>query len=1397
LVPYVNAASLPLLPFEKQLIDLLGCSEEEYRRFAAEAAWRGRVRPAEYAHVPNVQNTTAEIIAIVSLVIGVASTALSIILRPKPKGIESTPSQRGRGADDSQSRQLDSISGTDRFSPTTGFDTQAELANYGDVIPLIFGRRTATTGGILVSPKLVWSRMFSYGKEQAVKLMYVVGEQGYAYGGTYNGILPPDLEGIFIGNGALDTAFSSTFAFYWKRNTTTSGFSRIKGANLLYGSRASGGAGDPQTADDIFSCPTRVSETDTGFCSAHSLTNNAAFGCFGAIPNGTGYRVNWSIVSTPWTIEGYWNDPGNTLLLERIKIAGNANEQYSADGVRGAGMPGTGRNYSRRMGITALNGVTVPDSVGTQERSVSIGDTILFTISPDKLPTDFYAAGSVKIEDINSAIDEDRIAADDALQVGEIFMIARTVWKVVSRRISLWRPEDNQAQQITLECIDILGRNTIGLVSGAVLSKNYLTDIENSPYFIGPSFYPLLRCNFGLVRNTRACDITEIGLRSQVYQRLNGIANFQSLPSPEELLSAELSRIQLQTGSNSSYIRRSSAFTIYLRPAGVDENGNSYPWVGTGIRFVVVGSTPVDQYNYIKFKHPETRQYEYKFIPKNGADMSNTSGSADFWLLNSSASALSVLTEDVNTSYGRFTISAPAVKTYKTQLQQNLEFLNKATPGTSGTSLSTKPDVVAVAKFYPEEEANATYPASLAYVGVTANPATVSEGKMASFAWEIFGSADTSPVASGGTTTATTVEIVNTRTITIRYTARKTLRIGHYSGENYTWDLVNYEVVSATGNWVLNEQFVAARDTSISNPFRNAPGGPISSSGVFLQVNGVRTVAQVQGRSQGLYEEFFGPARVLAVGSPGTHTLTYTKAGAAISITLASTTYSNPNHWSGAGYLWQDPTITVVASSTVGTWAVDETFDVFRVVSATNPFRSPGSTVGAQFKIVSVAAVTLPPGLVDSDRAFEGSSQYADTTFYKGLVDKSNQSAPEHTISYVNELVANETVPTYDRMTVAGLALKASRSFSSLDQVRFWLSDGIPVKRFHPDDNNSIGPSNLICDLIFHLLTDDTAGAGRLLQMTPNNASLINTTDFATTAKFLRTNKLFFDGSITAPINLRSYISELAPNFLCNFVISAGKFSLVPALPTTVGGSISTGPIVIKGLFTAGNILEDTFELEYLNAEERQDFQAIIRYRSALKNQLPEEKTLSARWATTTDYAPVESFDLTNYCTSVDHAKLVAKFFLSIRRRITHTIKFRTTPYGVDLAPGDYIKVATEASPYNAARNGTISADGTITSVSQIANGSYQVIYYAAGSEDIATATMTVSGGKVTQSALFNSVFTIQEVTTSENIYLVEQLTLSEEGLVEVAASEFPCNANLSSLVAQDVLTDSLFVFEN
>ena len=74
---------------------------------------------------------------------------------------------------------------------------------------------------------------------------------------------------------------------------------------------------------------------------------------------------------------------------------------------------------------------------------------------------------------------------------------------------------------------------------------------------------------------------------------------------------------------------------------------------------------------------------------------------------------------------------------------------------------------------------------------------------------------------------------------------------------------------------------------------------------------------------------------------------------------------------------------------------------------------------------------------------------------------------------------------------------------------------------------------------------------------------------------------------------------------------------------------------------------------------------------------------------------------------------------------------------------------------------------------------------------------LQVSNNKATDTGLFNIIFTLIDSTISENIYMIEQLTLSEEGTVSIVASEFPCDANLSSVLARDLLNDSNFIFES
>ena len=159
-----------------------------------------------------------------------------------------------------------------------------------------------------------------------------------------------------------------------------------------------------------------------------------------------------------------------------------------------------------------------------------------------------------------------------------------------------------------------------------------------------------------------------------------------------------------------------------------------------------------------------------------------------------------------------------------------------------------------------------------------------------------------------------------------------------------------------------------------------------------------------------------------------------------------------------------------------------------------------------------------------SARVFEGQSQYSDISHYGNLVQKSNGSGPEHQVVYVNEMVSNTSVPKYTNTTTAALILKASRSFSSLDQIRVWLKEGISVEHLHPDDGSVSEPSNLFTDLIYYLLTNRVGGVGQALGSSQDAESLVDKTGLAETSRFLRTNKLLFNGALADPVNIRGYI---------------------------------------------------------------------------------------------------------------------------------------------------------------------------------------------------------------------------------------------------------------------------------
>ena len=123
------------MPQEIQLCELLGCSKEEYWFFVDELESKNGKRSEAYDLVPDIQNGPAWV---VQLVVGVALTAVSMLLAPKPKQqkYKAPPSLRTADA-----------SGPKRYSPQTGFDSVQELAELGDIIPLCFTRRFFRWGG--------------------------------------------------------------------------------------------------------------------------------------------------------------------------------------------------------------------------------------------------------------------------------------------------------------------------------------------------------------------------------------------------------------------------------------------------------------------------------------------------------------------------------------------------------------------------------------------------------------------------------------------------------------------------------------------------------------------------------------------------------------------------------------------------------------------------------------------------------------------------------------------------------------------------------------------------------------------------------------------------------------------------------------------------------------------------------------------------------------------------------------------------------------------------------------------------------------------------------------------------------------------------------------------------
>ena len=85
-------------------------------------------------------------------------------------------------------------------------------------------------------------------------------------------------------------------------------------------------------------------------------------------------------------------------------------------------------------------------------------------------------------------------------------------------------------------------------------------------------------------------------------------------------------------------------------------------------------------------------------------------------------------------------------------------------------------------------------------------------------------------------------------------------------------------------------------------------------------------------------------------------------------------------------------------------------------------------------------------------------------------------------------------------------------------------------------------------------------------------------------------------------------------------------------------------------------------------------------------------------------------------------------------------------------------------------------------------DGDYPITYFRSGDGEVETGRLIVSESKVNDSTYYNILFTVAVSEVSQNIYVVEQLTFTQDGTVDIVASEYPCDSSNVSKIALAVV---------
>ena len=955
------------------------------------------------------------------------------------------------------------------------------------------------------------------------------------------------------------------------------------------------------------------------------------------------------------------------------------------------------------------------------------GDIVTYRLDQrnDEWEDLFNAEQGVTGEDIANQVNQQRLNIDSSLNEGDTYILNNQVAILTSKT-----PEPFVPGSKSVTCTFKLTEDGSGAPPTVMTNDTDGNKVEDSePYGRGIKHWDkdanqIQKFSDALVANNVACDCTEIGIGSTVWKRFQG-ANVNNFPGRDFITEMENNDTggTFDMGRLDAYVTRYSFFNIQIRRQGElnwSENIN-----GGGL-FAVKGNSPVERFNSVRIYHPRG-QYEYRMrpYPSKLAYYRHKDNNKQIYLLDAKKGL-----DDIGASVYRIGDSPAGFDVYFegrniTINEEGLVTNKESIKGEQGAeNLDYKVTSVSPTTWKPEADLgtglwpNDPEQNNPAYRGPTdANPASVPCG---------------------------------TKVLRRVFYKENTQRWVFY------WEDAKVADISLPGTGMPNREDLIGYQRFFED---NTCSKVVDNDNIRYQPSGLTTPYYTSSIDAGGKQVF-------------TYAISRKKRTSDLSIKKVETAKAIGG--SGSGLVF---TLTEYNDGSFS-WVIKEKGKDYRDDDKVRLNEIPEK----DFRII-LQATGVPSTEGNDDPGWDNVGDTAPlsmiTDFYhRNTESSSHKDNPEHRVTYVNEFVLapDEVVHgNYRNLASLGFTLSSSKQLTSLTQLSAYYQKGLRVEKLGKNYSpGTMGASNIFPEIAWFLLTDGTTGAGGII-----SKEQLDRDSFSRAADFCRANQYYWDGVIDERVNLRSFIHEQASYCLLDFTMKGGKFGLEPTVPYNNDFTLKTNDDAIpeiKALFTDGNIRE--MQVTTLPPEERKLFEAEILYREERINQFPQTRSTSLRLSRYSDALAVETFDLTQFCTSRRQAVNFGKYALKARQWIDHVIEFQTTPESMyNVEPGDYIRVISHLCHPDRFATGHITNDGIVQSSQDIANGT-RVYYWnptftkdAATNSFIRVGTLSISSDGRAQNALRGCVFAVVSETTSNRVYKVDTIAIGEEGFVAVTGT--------------------------